>query len=40
MCIVVPIYNTHGGGALDDVATVVALAGHQAEPFAGVLVLA
>lgn len=31
---------THRGGALDDVTTVVAIAGHQPEPLAGVLVLA
>lgn len=37
---VVIAYCTDRGGALDDVATVVALAGDQPEPLAGVLVLA
>lgn len=40
-CVCKSVYiGTYRGGALDDVATVVALAGHQAEPLAGVLVLA
>lgn len=34
------IGSTYGGSALDDVATAVAVAGHQAEPFTGVLALA
>lgn len=33
-------WSSYRGCALDDVATVVALAGHQPEPFSSVLVLA